>query len=149
MWNACQPKIDTKIVADNTMYYLDSMTKKIIMMRLKRQTTSERYGVCEKCLTHFHSTHIVLYFDGDEQQVSLFSFSLSLSALFLVRHTQIKRNAWKKQKKNRTKTRIAREEKKNHFHIPLRTDKNICRLMIILPKFIGQNIVRCVRSPPF
>lgn len=36
----------------------------------------------------------------------------------------------------RTRTENA---KKNHFHIPLRTDKNICRLMIILPKFIGQH----------
>lgn len=101
------------------------------------ETDSERYGVCEKSL----SMHCTVTGMNNRFLCSFLISSFFLPQFLCVTHTHTNishRMRKMHEKKNQMRTRTE-NAKKNHFHIPLRTDKNICRLMIILPKFIGQH----------
>lgn len=85
------------------------------------ETDTERCGVCENWRTH-------------KQQVSLFFVSPSLH----VRQTHIYHNEYAKfTPKTRAENAKAKARKKSLPHSFAYRYKNICRLMIILPKFIG------------
>lgn len=94
------------------------------------ETDNERYGLCEKWRTHFLSMQCTVTGMNNRFLCSIFFFFRS----FFVRHTHkyITPNNKKSYENKNWEC-----EKKSLPHSFAYRYKNICRLMIILPKFIG------------
>lgn len=116
----------TKCSQQHTVFILDSMTK--IMMRLKRQTTNDMDYV--KSGVHIFSQCNALW----RGWTTGFSVRFFFFRSFFVRHTHkyITPNNKKSYENKNWEC-----EKKSLPHSFAYRYKNICRLMIILPKFIG------------